>query len=203
MSAIPNYIDYFEVNTPEQKGFALVQTYIQAKTLEQYTINGRSYTEAEVKEIAQSLLEILIYLHSQNPPVIHRDIKPSNILLSDRSGNSSGKVYLVDFGSVQNIAAAEGGTITIVGTYGYMPPEQFSGRTVPSSDLYSLGATLIYLLTGTHPANLPQQDLRLKFEHLTNISVSFAHWLRLMVEPSERKTHFNSARREQNSTHQK
>ncbi|OKH54769.1 serine/threonine protein kinase [Calothrix sp. HK-06] len=186
-SAIPSYIDYFEVNNPEQKGFALVQTYIEAKTLEQYTTLGRSFSEAEVKEIALSLLEILIYLHSQHPPVIHRDIKPSNILLGDRSGNSPGKVYLVDFGSVQNIAATEGGTITIVGTYGYMPPEQFSGRTVPSSDLYSLGATLIYLLTGIHPANLPQQDLRLKFEHLTNISVGFAHWLRLMVEPSLEK----------------
>ncbi|GAB1541915.1 serine/threonine-protein kinase [Scytonema sp. NUACC21] len=190
---IPRYLDYFEVNSAEQKGFALVQTYIPAQTLEQYLKVGRTFTEEEVKEIAKAVLTILINLHQQNPPVIHRDIKPSNILLGDRSGNSAGQVYLVDFGSVQNVAATEGGTMTIVGTYGYMPPEQFSGRTVPASDLYSLGATLIYLVTGSHPANLPQKDLRIQFEHLTNLSLSFTYWLRLMVEPSlERR--FSSAR---------
>jgi serine/threonine protein kinase len=182
--AIPRYLDYFEVNSPQLKGFALVQTYIPAKTLEEYIKAGRTFTETELKDIAKSLLGILVYLHNQNPSVIHRDIKPSNILLGDRSGNSTGQVYLVDFGSVQNVAATEGGTITIVGTYGYMPPEQFSGRTVPASDLYSLGATLIYLLTGVHPANLPQKDLRIQFEHLTNLSIAFTYWLRLMIEPS-------------------
>ncbi|MGB3534227.1 MAG: protein kinase [Microcoleaceae cyanobacterium] len=85
------------------------------------------------------------YLHSHLHPVIHRDIKPSNILLTDRSGNSPGTVYLVDFGSVKTVI--QSGTITIVGTYGYMPTEQFGGKTTPASDLYSLGATLIYLIT--------------------------------------------------------
>jgi serine/threonine protein kinase len=184
---IPRYLDYFEVNSPEIKGFALVQTYIPAKTLEQYVKTGRSFTEAEVKEIAQSLLEILIYLHGLNPPVIHRDIKPSNILLGERSGNSVGKVYLVDFGSVQTVLAVEGGTRTVVGTYGYMPLEQFGGRTVVASDIYSLGATLIYLVTGTHPADLPQKDFRIQFEELANISPSFTHWLKWMTEPSLEK----------------
>lgn len=59
MSAIPSYIDYFEVNTREQKGFALVQTYIQAKTLKQYTTNARSSKEAEVKEIAPSNINLI------------------------------------------------------------------------------------------------------------------------------------------------
>ena len=93
--------------------------------------------------------------------------------MGERSGNSVGQVYLVDFGSVQTVLAAEGGTRTVVGTYGYMPPEQFGGRTVPASDLYSLGATLIYLVTGTHPADLPQKDFRIQFEHLTKLSPSF------------------------------
>ena len=57
--------------------------------------------------------------------MIHRDLKPSNILLGERSGNSVGQVYLVDFGSVQTVLATEGGTRTVVGTYGYMPQEQF------------------------------------------------------------------------------
>jgi serine/threonine protein kinase len=184
---IPRYLDYFEVNSPTIKGFALVQSYIPAQTLEQYLKAGRSFTEAEVKQIAKKLLEILIYLHGLHPPVIHRDIKPSNILLGDRTGNNVGQVYLVDFGSVQTVAAREGGTRTVVGTYGYMPPEQFGDRTTSASDLYSLGATLIYLTTGLHPADLPQKDFRISFEHVANLSPAFTDWLRWMTEPSLEK----------------
>ena len=182
--AIPHYLDYFEVNSQKMKGFALVQTYIPANNLEQVLKAGRTFTEAEVKEIAKKLLEILIYLQKQNPPVIHRDLKPSNILLGDRSGNNVGEVYLVDFGSVQTAVANESGTRTVVGTYGYMPPEQFGDRTVVASDLYSLGATLIYLITGYHPADLPQKDFRIQFEHLTNLSSGFVNWLKWLTEPN-------------------
>ncbi|MEH2095872.1 serine/threonine protein kinase [Nostoc sp. 'Peltigera membranacea cyanobiont' 213] len=181
---IPRYLDYFEVNSATIKGFALVQTYIPAKTLEQYFQSGRTFNEAEVKQIAKALLEILIYLHGLYPPVIHRDLKPSNILLGERSGNSLGQVYLVDFGSVQTVLATEGGTRTVVGSYGYMPQEQFGGRTVPASDLYSLGATLIYLVTGTHPADLPQKDFRIQFEQVANVSPGLTRWLKSMTEPS-------------------
>ncbi len=182
--SIPGYLDYFEVNLSAIRGFALVQTYIPAQTLEQHLKSGRTFTEAEVKQIARALLEILIYLHGRQPPVIHRDIKPSNILLTNRSGNSVGQLYLVDFGSVQTVAAGEGGTITVVGTYGYMPPEQFGGRTVVASDLYSLGATLIYLLTGNHPADLPQLDFRIQFEQATNLSQGFSEWLKILTAPN-------------------
>jgi serine/threonine protein kinase len=182
--AIPGYLDYFEVNSSAFKGFALVQTYIPAKTLEQYLTSGRTFTEAEVKQIAKGLLEILIYLHGRQPPVIHRDIKPSNIMLSDRSGNSMGQPYLVDFGSVQTVAATQGGTITVVGTYGYMPPEQFGGRTCVASDLYSLGATLIYITCGIHPADLPQKDFQIQFEHVAHLSLAFTKWLKQMTHPS-------------------
>ncbi|OBQ36446.1 MAG: serine/threonine protein kinase, partial [Anabaena sp. CRKS33] len=188
---IPAYLDYFEVNSPTYKGFALVQTYIPAQTIEQYLQTGRKFTEVEVQEIAKALLEILIYLHNLNPPVIHRDIKPSNILLGERSGNSVGSVYLIDFGSVQTVAA-EGGTRTIVGTYGYMPQEQFGDRTVPASDLYSLGATLIYLVTGTHPADLPQKDFCIQFQQFASISTYFTNWLQKITEPSLEKR-FSSA----------
>lgn len=192
-SQIPAYLDYFEVNSSKDQGFALVQTYIPAQTLEQYLQTGRKFTEIEIKEVASSVLEILIYLHDLNPPVIHRDLKPSNILLGERSGNSIGTVYLVDFGSVQTVLAAEAGTRTIVGTYGYMPQEQFGGRTVPASDLYSLGCTIIYLVTGTHPADLPQKDFHIQFQQVANLSPSFANWLELMTEPILEKR-FSSAR---------
>ncbi|MDJ0733876.1 MAG: serine/threonine-protein kinase [Nostocaceae cyanobacterium] len=182
--AIPRYLDYFEFDNYEEKGFGLVQSYVEGKSLESHLQTGRTFSEDEVKEIALDLLNILSYLHKHNPPVIHRDIKPSNILLTNRSGNSPGQVYLVDFGSVQNLAATEGSTITVVGTYGYMPPEQFGGRCVPASDLYSLGATLIYLVTGLHPTELPQQDLQIQFRQSSNLSTKFADWLEWMTEPS-------------------
>jgi len=182
--AIPRYLDFFEFDRPNPKGFALVQTYIAAHSLEDHLKSGRSFSEAEVKQLARELLEILDYLHSRQPPVIHRDIKPSNILLTNRSGNTPGKVYLVDFGSVQTLAAREGGTITVVGTYGYMPPEQFGGRAVPASDLYSLGATLIRLITGQHPADLPQTDLRLDFAAFASLSPRLNDWLQWLTEPS-------------------
>ncbi len=182
--AIPRYLDAFELNTPAGKGFALVQSYIEAKSLQEYLSAGRTFTAAEVKQLAKALLEILTYLHSQNPPVIHRDIKPSNILLANRSGNSIGQVYLVDFGSVQTLATQEGRTVTVVGTYGYMPPEQFGGRAVPASDLYSLGATLIALLTKMHPADLPQKDMRIEFDQFAKVSPAFADWLNWMTAPN-------------------
>jgi len=182
--AIPRYQDYFEFDSPTTKGFALVQTYIPAQSLEQQLQAGRVFTEAEVQQLANALLAILDYLHTRQPAVIHRDIKPSNILLTNRSGNSPGQVYLVDFGSVQTLAATEGGTITVVGTYGYMPPEQFGGRTVPASDLYSLGATLLYLVTGQHPADLLQADLRLDSTATNGLSPRFRTWLCWLTEPS-------------------
>lgn len=182
--AIPRYLDSFEIDTPNRKGFALVQTYIEAKSLQEYLCDGRTFSEREVKQLATALLDILAYLHQRQPPVIHRDIKPSNILLKNRSGNSVGEVYLVDFGAVQTLATQQGKTVTVVGTYGYMPPEQFGGRAVPASDLYSLGATLIALITKQHPADLPQQDLQLEFEQFTQLSPAFTNWLKWMTHPS-------------------
>lgn len=182
--SIPQYLDHFEIDLSIGKGFALVQTYIDARSLAEHFQARQSFSEAEIQQLATAILEILIDLHGQQPPVIHRDIKPSNILLASRSDNSIGQVYLVDFGSVQTLAAREGSTITVVGTYGYMPPEQFGGRSVSASDLYSLGATLIYLITGRHPADLPQQNLRIQFESVVRSSPSLTRWLKQMTEPS-------------------
>lgn len=190
LPAIPKYLDWFDVDTELGKGFVLVQTYIEAKSLQNWLDTGRTFSEEELIAIAQQLLTILDYLHTRQPSVIHRDIKPSNILLGDRSGNSSGQVYLVDFGSVRT--ATNGSTITVVGTYGYMPPEQFGGHTTPASDLYALGATIICLATGQHPSELPQKDLRIDFvdapadrlHQRVNLSAGMTKWLKSMTEPS-------------------
>lgn len=189
--AIPCYLDFFELSLDGFEGFVLVQTYIDAIPLQEWIKQGRTFSETEVKQIAAALLNVLIYLHDRNPPVIHRDIKPSNILLKrDRTAHQVGDLYLVDFGSVQTVVR-EIGTMTIVGTYGYMPPEQFSGRAFPASDLYSLGATLIYLVSGSHPADLLQEDLQIYFKS-AHLSSGFAQWLKYAVHPN-RKQRFPSA----------
>ncbi|MBD0364135.1 MAG: hypothetical protein ICV55_15395 [Coleofasciculus sp. C3-bin4] len=79
----------------------LVQSYIEARSLQEWIQDGCRFNEAELTAIVKALLDILEYLHRLHPPVIHRDIKPSNVLLRNRSGNSPGEVYLIDFGSVQ------------------------------------------------------------------------------------------------------
>jgi serine/threonine protein kinase len=193
--AIPQYLDYFEVDEPDLRGFALVQTYIPADSLESWVQQGRKFSEAEVIELADRLLTILTYLHSQNPPVIHRDIKPSNILVANRSSHSVGDVYLVDFGSVQIAASKETGTITIVGSYGYIPLEQFGGQTTAASDLYSLGMTLIYLLTGIHPVDLVTVNGQVKFDG-SHLSGRLVRWLEKMTQPytDRRFTSAQSAR---------
>ncbi len=182
LPTIPKYLDCFDVDTELGKGFVLVQTYIEARSLQNWLDAGRTFSEEELVSIAKQLLGILDYLHSRQPTVIHRDIKPSNILLGDRSGNSPGQVYLVDFGSVKT--AANGSTITVVGTYGYMPPEQFGGQTSPASDLYALGATIVCLATGQPPSELPHRDMRIDFVDLVNLSPHMTKWLQSMTATS-------------------
>ena len=104
----------------------------------------------------------------------------SNILLGDRSGNSPEQVYLVDFGSVQTVAHGE--TVTVVGIYGYMPMEQFGGQAVPASDLYSIGRTLTYLLTGQPPDHLSQEQSQIGLRQLTHVSHSFRNWVCWLIE---------------------
>ncbi|MEM9150209.1 MAG: serine/threonine-protein kinase [Cyanobacteria bacterium P01_F01_bin.3] len=185
--AIPKYRDYFEATIDGINSLVLVQSYVEADSLESLMAAGKRFSEADVLSIAQQLLNILKYLHSQSPPVIHRDIKPSNILLSlddDGPGKMApGLVSLIDFGSVHTNLSKEAGTITIVGSYGYIPLEQFSGQATPASDLYSLGMTLIQLLTGTHPEEIPQVDGRIQLQQYTHISWSLAQWLIRMTEP--------------------
>jgi len=180
--AIPRYLNFFELEpTTGTAGLALVQAFIQARSLETYLQAGRRFSESETSQIGAAVLDILIYLHGLDPPVIHRDIKPANILLGDR-GNTLNQVYLVDFGAVKNVGIKETTTFTIVGTHGYMPPEQFSGRVTMASDFYSLGTTLITLATGTPIMDIPHRNLRLRFEGIVPLTPEFTAWLKWLTE---------------------
>ncbi|MEG4278417.1 serine/threonine-protein kinase [Microcoleus sp. MON1_C1] len=186
---IPHYIDYFQVDTSQDRCFYIAQQFAPGKSLAQWIENGWKPNEAQVRHIAYQLLEILTYLQSLLPATIHRDIKPQNIILQ-----KNGRVFLVDFGAVQNTYhhTVTGGS-TVVGTYGYMAPEQFRGKAVLSTDLYGLGTTLLFLLTQKFPSDLPRQKLKVKFREIVSISPEFADWLEKVIEPAI-EDRFNSAK---------
>ncbi|WP_017306379.1 serine/threonine protein kinase [Spirulina subsalsa] len=185
---IPCYLDYFQQDTAGDRLFYLVQERVKGKSLAQWVEQGWRPSEKAIKWIAQEALKILEYLHSFHPPILHRDIKPENLIL-DRSG----KVSLIDFGAVQTVyREADSVVKTFVGTLGYIPPEQYQGKSYPTSDLYSLGATLVFLITGRSPDNLPHKGFKLNFRPYTNLSPHLTHWLETLLEPA-REDRFKSA----------
>ena len=186
--AIPNYLNSFHCDTESDRYFYLVQELVEGESIAALVNRGWKLNEKQVKYIATQILKILEYLHSLHPPVIHRDIKPQNIIV-----RPDGKVYLVDFGAVQEIyrnTLSFGGTF--VGTMGYMSPEQFRGKVIPASDLYSLGCTLLFLLTHRSPTDLPQKRMRFDFRDRLSLSPNFADWLEKIVEPAS-EDRFSSA----------
>ena len=179
--AIPQYLDYFQIDTEQDRSFYIVQQLAPGKPLDRWIDQGWRPGFQAVERIATQLLKILIYLQQLLPPVTHRDIKPQNIILHD-----TGNIFLVDFGSVQDTYrqnVSQGSTV--VGTFGYMAPEQFRGQAVPSTDLYGLGATLLFLLTAQSPAELPQRQLKINFRPaLLTLNPFFADWLERLIAPN-------------------
>lgn len=174
---LPTYKDSFSIDEP-LLWLGLVQAYIPGASLKEKLAQGQRFRETEIRAIAAEILQILIYLHELSPPVLHRDIKPSNLIQSPE-----GEIYLIDLGAVQDRAATEDASFTVVGTYGYTPMEQFGGRAVAASDLYALGATLVHLLTGVAPADLPQHEFRLQFADRVSVSPDLVRWLERLTEP--------------------
>jgi len=187
---IPNYIDALE--TPE--GFCLITEYQEGKSLAE----KRSFTPEQIKQIAISILDILVYLQKCTPPIIHGDIKPENILVSTHSkGNKFPTAYLINFGFAR-MGIEESLSENFIGTPGFMPPEQeLNGTVTINSDLYSLGVTLICLLTGT-----PSTDVRKLMNRnshfnvkkmMPQLSVLFTMWLEKMVSPNNKDRFENAA----------
>ena len=174
---LPRYLDYFEQILPTGRALALVQTYIAGKSIADCMSIGRTFTEAETKQLAKALLGILVYLHGQPVPIVHRDIQPGNVILADR------RAHLVDFGAIKMIGWQANTTMTTLAITGYMAPEQLSGRALASSDLYSLGITLIAGVTGQHPSELPRRGRQIDFESVVDLSPTFGDWLKRMTLP--------------------
>jgi serine/threonine protein kinase len=127
----------------------LVMEYVEGRNLEEeMAALGHPLDEGVVIDIARQLCEVLSYLHSFSPPIVYRDMKPSNVMLTPK-----GKAMLIDFGIARLFKVASKGTM--IGTLGFAPPEQYQGQVDPRSDIYSLGATLHYVLTGRDPEKFP------------------------------------------------
>lgn len=181
-SGIPRYLGSFET----EDGFCLVQEYKEARPLSE----PRSFTPDQIKQIAISLLEILVYLQDRIPPIFHRDIKPENVLLSDDL-----QVYLIDFGFAriggENLAMSS----VSAGTFGFMAPEQTRNlQLTKASDLYGLGLTLVCVIAqlksheiGEYVDYSNQLDQKAIEAKLKGCSFRFIEWLNQMVAPDPRK----------------
>ncbi|HKS28904.1 MAG TPA: protein kinase [Pyrinomonadaceae bacterium] len=148
--SIPTIYDYFYDNKAAR--FYLVMKYISGGDFAGRLRNAPSgrIDEKTITDWAIQVADVLDYLHNHRPPIIYRDLKPANLMID---GNS-GRVMLIDFGIARWVKQEEKG-VTAVGTMGYAPPELFSGKVEPRSDIYSLGATMFHLLTGSDPQDNP------------------------------------------------
>ncbi len=196
---IPDSYAFFPLVVPgEQSGteeqlFYLVQEYVDGEDLEQEQAHKGVYSEKDVLHILGEILSVLHFIHGRDS--IHRDIKPSNIMR-----DKNGRLYLLDFGAVKQVAsgAAVGSSGRSTGIYsmGFAPPEQMQGAEVyPSTDLYALAATCLVLLTGKSSEELydayhNQWDWR---SHAPQVSDRLADTLDRMLLPTPRDR-FQSAR---------
>jgi serine/threonine-protein kinase len=137
---IPQYYDFFVEGGKKYLAMEL----IHGQDLEKRILGVGPVTSRQAIEWMIQTCDILDYIHSCEPPLIHRDIKPANLMVRHRDNT----VVVLDFGAVKEIGTAPG---TRIGAEGYSAPEQDRGTPVTQSDLYAIGPTLIFLLTGVPP----------------------------------------------------
>ena len=185
---VPKLLDFFE----EQQRFYLVQQYIKGNNIHREVRLNGTFSEEGVKQFLSEILPILKYLH--NKRIVHRDIKPANIIRrqDDR------QLVLIDFGAVKNdlnsvlINSLDDGhafTAFAVGTAGFAPPEQLARRPVYASDIYALGVTCVYLLTGKTPKTLDTDIAtgQIDWQKAVSVSPEFTEVLEKMMKISVRE----------------
>jgi serine/threonine protein kinase len=151
---IPRLLAYFE----ENEQFYLVQEFIVGQSLATELQPGRYWTESQVIDLLKDVLGILAFVHSYG--VIHRDLKPGNLIRRA----SDGKLVLIDFGAVKQFRTqiamepTQMPATVAIGTPGYMPSEQGTGRPRPNSDIYALGIIAIQALTQLYPTQLSEDN---------------------------------------------
>lgn len=178
---VPRLLAHFE----QDQDFYLVQEFVAGHDLSQELIPGKPLSEAEVLKLLWDILEILRHVHAHQ--IVHRDIKPANLMRRD----ADGKLVLIDFGAVKEVGRlvshAPGQTqlATVIGSVGYMAPEQLNGKPQPCSDLYSVGVLAIQALTGRPPHKI-RDDPRtgqLIWRDLVQVSEELAEILDRLICP--------------------
>ncbi len=183
----PRLLDYFYDSIDDETILTQVLEFIPGLSLADKLRQGWRPQEAEVVEMGRQALLILTELHEREPQVIHRDLKPSNLIWTEQQ-----KLFLIDFGAVRELVISKGSS-TVIGTFGYMAPEQFLGQSVAATDLYGLGATLLHLLSGRPPCEIPQRQLRLDFAAYVDCSLELQRFLEQLLDP-DLDERFQSAR---------
>jgi len=183
---IPLLLDYFEVDGE----FYLVQEFVRGFTLAKEVRRSGPFTEAQVKQFLWEFLPLLQYIHDRH--VIHRDIKPTNLIRC----KDDNRLVLIDFGAVKETiskveeSSLKPSTTQFVGTVGFAPPEQLASRPVYSSDIYALGVTCLYLLSGKSPLEFDYEFVtgEVRWRDLIQVSDAFANVLSKMlkISPQER-----------------
>lgn len=150
----PGIPAFLEHHRDDERGqVLLVMERVEGRTLAQDLASGRRRTEAQLLDLLRQLLDVLEYLHGLHPPVVHRDITPGNVIV-----RPDGRAVLVDFGGVTKVFHPKGAS-TVVGTFGYMAPEQLHGQVTPACDVYALGATMAAVAAGEDATELPRKGL--------------------------------------------
>ena len=151
---LPDIVDVIET----EESVCIIMDYLEGETLEEYRRRRGFCTEAEVLDWGIQICGILRYLHEQEIPVIHRDLKPSNLILQD------GRIALIDLGIAREWRPEAGCDTDWLGTAGFAAPEQYQRQMQSDerSDLFSLGVTMFYLLSGVHPLQVTGQRFDLK-----------------------------------------
>ena len=147
---LPSIVDIIDYDD----NFLIVMDYIEGNTLEHTLKEQGAQKQEDVVDWAIQLCDVLDYLHNCKPPIIYRDMKPSNIMLK-----SDGQVVLIDFGTAREFKKANVADTTCLGTQGFAAPEQFGGmgQTDARTDIYCLGATMYYIVTGHNPSEPPYE----------------------------------------------
>jgi serine/threonine protein kinase len=173
---MPRYLAHFE----ENGALYLVMEKIEGETLDAIRKREGVVSEDEVRRFLACADRALTYLHGRGSPIVHRDIKPRNVVR-----RADGSYVFVDFGAVSELVLRRGSSSTVVGTVGYMAPEQFQGRALPASDVYAVGATALAALTGREPETLSHRGLRVDVRAALEgrVSPAMISSLERMLEP--------------------
>jgi serine/threonine-protein kinase len=136
------------ITAEKQDGvFFIVMEYVPGETLETIIMNRGALELPLALDYTCQIANAVEHAHKQG--VVHRDLRPANVFVTDR-----GLLKVGDFGTSRFLEIAAHGT-TVIGSPPYMAPEQFEGRSVFASDLYSLGVTMYQMLTGVLPYDMP------------------------------------------------